>query len=116
MTIKPLYEELTLEEAKERLSEIEREFNKIKGKYTKGLRRLQWWLSQEDLERLNEYSGVLLPLSSRKFEEEKIEPPETEDTVAYKSGKLLMKLEDMKASYINTGTKRLGYSKPFWRD
>ena len=46
MAKKQPYEEaeITLDEAKERLANAENEFNGLESKYTKGPRRLQFWL------------------------------------------------------------------------
>jgi len=119
MTVKPLSydEKLTLEEANERLEEIQEEFDALKTKYTKGLRRIQFWLPKKDRKRIADCIGVILPLSLQGVvQEELCSAPESEETIHYKTRILQDKMLDMLASYVNTKTKRFGYSKPIWRD
>jgi len=120
MTVRQLSydDQLTSEEARERLKEVEDEFNAVRTKYTTGLRRYQWWMSGKDQIRLSECFGVLLPLSlKRAVQNELVDSgPRYEETVHYKSSQLSIKILDILSDFSNTGTRRLGHSQPIWRD
>jgi hypothetical protein len=106
---------LTIEEARERLAEVRGEFEGVRGKYLKGWRKYSPWMSGQDQSKLAECVGALLPLGAQaSVQEEFAGSVNPDETVHTQSTDIFFKVTDMLASFRNTGTKRIGYSEPFW--
>ncbi len=108
-----------LDKVEERLKEVQTEFDNIRRKYTKGLRKYQFWLGKEDKNKLVELVCEVLPLSFKIM----VQPLEVIEEYRERVGSLVnqcqdltVKIIDMSSDYVNTSTKRIGYSKPIWKE
>lgn len=119
ISLRPLShnDELTLAEAQERLDEVQQVFDGMKTKYTTGIRKYQFWMSKKDKKQLSDVIGILLPLSMQKVVQEQVaHSANLEETIFHKNSQLTIKIMDMMCDYVNTGTKRVGYTQPLWLD
>jgi len=110
-------DELSLEEATERLDEVQNEFETMRKKYTSFPHKYRNKMPQKDQTRLTDCIGVLLPLGTQRSVQDEVDTiGDVDQSVHYKSSGLTMKIMDMMASFSNTGTERLGSAGPYWQN
>jgi hypothetical protein len=96
---------LTIEEARERFSEVKNAVDKIKESYSGPLSRFKKNIKGEDMEVLEEGMGVLLPLSLQKSVQEELVKmsDETEGALFYLSSSLQQDILIFAAKFKNPG-------------
>lgn len=102
---------LSLEEAEERYREVIDEFERVKGRYSGLFGRFfgrLFGLREEDQKALTDCLGVLIPLSLEDSVQEQIHQVKPrEDTLWYRSERLVYQIVDYFANFKNTGVTRL---------
>ena len=102
---------LSPEEARGELETAKERFEELKTKYTKGLRRFQFWLSGNDLNKLYDLMYDILKISASRSYHTR---DEKDESLYKKAIELNVEIGDMMAGFINTKTKR-AHKKSFWR-
>ncbi len=107
--------QLTQNEVEQRFYDSQMKFYLLKKKYTTGIRKYQFWLGKNDRKFLTDMSNNLLLFGTQESVQLDVATTvDIEETLWYKISYLSDQIIDMMASYVNTGTKRIYYSKPFW--
>jgi len=122
MSLRPLSYDarLPLEEAGERLGEVQKVSDKLRKKYIKGPGKPRKQMSERDNKILDEAVGAVLHVFFQPSVQEDFGKASTvteeKETVFYKSNELYTELSGMMNGRENTGTERAGYTEPFRRD
>ncbi len=95
--------QLSLEEAEERLTDIGREFNRVKSHYSGLIGMFKKNMGKRDQEVLADCMGVLLPLSMQRSVQEQIGHLDDEGTVSHQINENLGEIGMYLARFGNTG-------------